>query len=66
MGGLFARTFRSRCGPDLCKQVNRALDAYSASRYPDAAAAEEATLREELALARRMIHDVVPALINDA
>jgi len=49
VGGEFARHFRGQVGDALCSEVNRALDAYSASRYPDAPPVSRDKLAKEIA-----------------
>lgn len=64
--GPFGQHFRGRVDERALARVNRLVQEYGKSRYPDWEAPSEKAMREDLEFVARMVEEIVPSLVAEA
>jgi HEPN domain-containing protein len=64
VAGLFGRHFREIAGVDFCRDITKSLEKYNLARYPGMDTADKDEAKRILAVAVRLIRNVVPDIIS--
>jgi len=63
--GPFGQHFRGRIDERTLGRLNRLVQEYGRSRYPDWEAPTEATMNDDLTFVRSMVEETIPALVAE-
>ena len=63
VAGLFGKHFREATGAKVCREITRSLEKYNLARYPGTGTYDKEEVAKTLAVAVRLIREVVPAII---
>lgn len=65
VAGLFGKHYRARLGKGICREIAKTLSKYNIPRYPDSDDVNKEDVVPVLRLARKLIEDIVPKIIEN-